>query len=42
MTFNRTLKLDNRSTKISVSNFDEASKDGLKEHFEVQNMSPLD
>ncbi|KAG0367957.1 hypothetical protein BC939DRAFT_445349 [Gamsiella multidivaricata] len=31
---NRTFRLDNRSTKLSVSNIDEASKGGLKEHFE--------
>ncbi|KAF9996654.1 hypothetical protein BGZ65_007769 [Modicella reniformis] len=34
LSHNRTLKIDNRSTKISVSNIDEASKTGLREHFE--------
>ncbi|KAF9111475.1 hypothetical protein BGX27_004872 [Mortierella sp. AM989] len=31
----RTFRIDNRSTKISVANIDEASKNGLKEHFEA-------
>ncbi|KAI1293931.1 hypothetical protein EDD11_008339 [Mortierella claussenii] len=31
---NRTFRIDNRSTKLSVSNIDETSKAGLKEHFE--------
>ncbi|KAF9994323.1 hypothetical protein BGZ80_005782 [Entomortierella chlamydospora] len=30
----RTFRIDNRSTKLSVSNIEESSKDGLKEHFE--------
>ncbi|KAF9199240.1 hypothetical protein BGZ49_010668 [Haplosporangium sp. Z 27] len=30
----RTFRIDNRSTKLSVSNIEEASKNGLKEHFE--------
>ncbi|KAF9913676.1 hypothetical protein BX616_009752 [Lobosporangium transversale] len=32
---NRTFRIDNRSTKLSVSNIEEASKEGLKEHFEA-------
>lgn len=39
MSHNRTLKLDNRSTKITVGNVDEISKGGLKEHFEVHCLS---
>lgn len=31
----RTFRIDNRTSKLSVSNVDEASKDGLKEHFEA-------
>lgn len=33
--YNRTFRIDNRSTKISIHNVDEESKDGLKAHFEV-------
>ncbi|GJJ71935.1 RNA-binding protein 26 [Entomortierella parvispora] len=32
--YNRTFRIDNRSTKLSVQNVDETSKNGLKEHFE--------
>jgi len=31
----RTFRIDNRSTKLSVKNVDELSKEGLREHFEV-------
>ncbi|KAF9968692.1 hypothetical protein BGZ70_010198 [Mortierella alpina] len=31
----RTFRIDNRTSKLSVSNVDEASKDGLKTHFEA-------
>ncbi|KAF9279938.1 hypothetical protein BGZ68_007603 [Mortierella alpina] len=31
----RTFRIDNRTSKLSVSNVDEASKDALKEHFEA-------
>ena len=31
----RTFRIDNRTSKLSVSNVDEASKDGLKAHFEA-------
>ncbi|KAF9090612.1 hypothetical protein BGX29_011371 [Mortierella sp. GBA35] len=31
----RTFRIDNRSTKLSVQNVDDASKEGLREHFET-------
>ncbi|KAG0217345.1 hypothetical protein B0O80DRAFT_529018 [Mortierella sp. GBAus27b] len=34
MSHNRTLKIDNRSSKLTVSNIEEAAHEGLKEHFE--------
>lgn len=37
----RTFRIDNRSTKLSVQNVDDLSKEGLREHFEVLAFSGL-